>query len=161
MRSISVANRNVSNSCYQLRSSLTADFIALLITQLIRSTCPFAWDHNGIVLLWVIPLILRNYSISLDVDCPPLLLLSVFGKPCTEKILNNLEKMVAEVVLFKISTMEIENSSPLELVKFLQLEMDLINIQLLITMVTLALELASLQQVGDDPTLLGTSDIPK
>ena len=69
--------------------------------------------------------------------------------------------MVAEVALFKISTMEIENSSPLELVKFLQLEMDLINIQLLITMVTLALELASLQQVGDDPTLLGTSDIPK
>ena len=57
--------------------------------------------------------------------------------------------------------MEIENSSPLELVKFLQLEMDLINMQLLITMVTLALELASLQQVGDDPTWFGTSDIPK
>ena len=57
--------------------------------------------------------------------------------------------------------MEIENSSPLELVKFLQLEMDLINIQLLITMVTLALELASFQQVRDDPTWFGTSDIPK
>ena len=57
--------------------------------------------------------------------------------------------------------MEIENSSPLELVKFLQLEMDLRNMQLLITMVTLALELASLQQVGDDPTWFGTSDIPK
>ena len=57
--------------------------------------------------------------------------------------------------------MEMENSSPLELVKFLQLEMDHINIKLLITTVTLALELASLEPVGDDPTWFGASDIPK
>ena len=57
--------------------------------------------------------------------------------------------------------MEIENSSPLELVKFLQLEMDHMNLQLLITMVTLALESASLEPVGDDPTWFGTSGIPK
>ena len=57
--------------------------------------------------------------------------------------------------------MEIENSSPLKLVKFLQLEMDHINLQLLITTVTLALELISLEPVGDDPTRFGTSDIPK
>ena len=57
--------------------------------------------------------------------------------------------------------MEIENSSPLELVKFLQLEMGHINLQLLITTVTLALELASLEPIGDDPTWFGTSDISK
>ena len=57
--------------------------------------------------------------------------------------------------------MEIENSSPLELAKFLLLEMDHINTQLLITTVTLALELASLEPDGDDPTWFGTSDIPK
>ena len=54
--------------------------------------------------------------------------------------------------------MEIENSSPLELAKFLLLEMDHINLQLLITTVTLALELASLEPDGDDPTWFGTSD---
>ena len=43
--------------------------------------------------------------------------------------------------------MEIENSSPLELVKFPLLEMEL-----LITRVKLALELKSLRLVGDDPT---------
>ena len=107
MRSISVAQQgdtNVSNSCFQLRPSLIVDCIVFLATRLIRSTYPFAWDHNGAVLLWVIPLILRKDSISLDVNCPPLSLVSVCGKPCTEKILNNLEVMVAEVVLFKIST---------------------------------------------------------
>ena len=57
--------------------------------------------------------------------------------------------------------MEIENSSPLQLVKFLQLEMDQINLQLLITTVTLALELVSLEPVGDDPTWFSTSDVPK
>ena len=57
--------------------------------------------------------------------------------------------------------MEIENSSPIELVRFLQLEMDHMNLQLLITMVTLALESASLEPVGDDPTRFGTSGIPK
>ena len=57
--------------------------------------------------------------------------------------------------------MEIENSSPLELAKFLQLEVDHVNLQLLITMVTLALELASLEPVGGDRTWFGTSDIPK
>ena len=57
--------------------------------------------------------------------------------------------------------MEIKDGSPLELAKFLQLEMDHINLQLLITMVTLALELASLEMVGDDPTWFGTSDILK
>ena len=54
--------------------------------------------------------------------------------------------------------MKIENSSPLELVKFLQLEMDYINLQLLIATVTLALQLASLYPVGDNPTWF---DIPK
>ena len=48
--------------------------------------------------------------------------------------------------------MEIENSSPPELVKFFQWEMDHINLQLLITTVILALELASLETVGDDLT---------
>ena len=57
--------------------------------------------------------------------------------------------------------MEIENSSPLELAKFLQLEVDHVNLQLLITMVTLSLELASLEPVGGDRTWFGTSDIPK
>ena len=55
--------------------------------------------------------------------------------------------------------MEIENSSPQELAKFLLLEMDYINLQLLITTVTLASELASLEPVGDDSTGFGTSDI--
>ena len=41
--------------------------------------------------------------------------------------------------------LEIENTSPLELAKFLQLEMDHINLQLLITRVTMTLELASLE----------------
>ena len=57
--------------------------------------------------------------------------------------------------------MEIESCSPLELVKFPPLEMDHINLQLLITKVTLALELASLEPVGDDLTWFSTSDIPK
>ena len=48
--------------------------------------------------------------------------------------------------------MEIEKSSPLELVKFLRLEMNHINPQLPITTAILALELASLKLVGDDPT---------
>ena len=104
MGSISVAQQKVSNSCFQLRPSLIAACIAFLITRLIRSTCPFAWGHNGVVLLWVIPLILRKDSTSLDVNYPPLSLVSVSGRPCTEKILNNLEIMVEEVVLFKIST---------------------------------------------------------
>ena len=52
----------------------------------------------------VIPLILRKGSISLDANCAPLSLVGVSGKPFTEKILNNLEIMVAEVVRFKIST---------------------------------------------------------
>ena len=56
--------------------------------------------------------------------------------------------------------MEIEKSSPLELVKFLRLEMNHINPQLPITTAILALELASLKLVGDDPTWFGTSDIP-
>ena len=71
---------------------------------LIHSTCPFAWGHNVVILIWVIPLILRKDSISLDVNYPPLSLVSVSGKPCTEKVVNYLEIMVAEVVLFKIST---------------------------------------------------------
>ena len=54
--------------------------------------------------------------------------------------------------------MEIKNSSPLELAKFLQLEMDHINLQLLITTVNLALEL---EPDGDDPMWFGTSDILK
>ena len=57
--------------------------------------------------------------------------------------------------------MEIENSSSLELAKFLLLEMDHINLQLLITTVTLVLELASLEPDGDDVTWFGTSDIQK
>ena len=57
--------------------------------------------------------------------------------------------------------MEIENSSPLELAKFLLLEMDHTSLQLLITTVTLALELASLESDGDDPTWFGTSGISK
>ena len=57
--------------------------------------------------------------------------------------------------------MEIENSSSLELAKFLLLEMDHINLQLLITTVTLVLELASLEPDGDDATWFGTSDIQK
>ena len=57
--------------------------------------------------------------------------------------------------------MEIENSSQLELEKFFQLEMDHINLQLLITTVTLALELASLEPFGDDPEWFATSGIPK
>ena len=55
--------------------------------------------------------------------------------------------------------MENKNSSPLELVKFLQLEMDNINLQLLIT--TVILGLASLELVCDDPTWFDTSGIPK
>ena len=97
-------NRNVSNSCFQLRPSLIAACVAFLITRLIRSICPFARGYNGRVLVWVIPLILRKDSIILDVNCSRLSLVSVSGEPCTEKILNNLEIMVAEVVLFKIST---------------------------------------------------------
>ena len=51
--------------------------------------------------------------------------------------------------------MEIENTNPLDLAKFLLLEMDRI------TTVSLAVELASLEPDGDDPTWFGTSDIPK
>ena len=76
---------------------LTTDCIDFLITRLIRLTFPFAWGHSGVVLLWAIPLILRNDSISLDVKFPPSSLVSVFGKPYTKKILNNLEIMFAEV----------------------------------------------------------------
>ena len=94
-------------------------------------------------------------------NCPPLSLVTVSGKPYTKKILNNLEIMVAEVVLLKSQRMEIDNSSPLELVNFLQLETDHINVQLLITTVTLALELASFEPIGDDPMWFGTSDVPK
>ena len=47
---------------------------------------------------------------------------------------------------------EIDKSSPLELKTFLQLELEHINLQLLITTVILALELASLETVGDDLT---------
>ena len=83
---------------------LIADCIAFLITPLILSPYLFAWRYNGVVLLWLIPSIVRKYAISLDVDCPPLSLVGVSGKPCAEKILNNLEVMIAEVVLFKIST---------------------------------------------------------
>ena len=61
----------------------------------------------------------------------------------------------------KFQLKEIENSSPQELAKFLLLEMDYINLQLLITTVTLASELASLEPVGDDSTGFGMSDIPK
>ena len=57
---------------------------------------------------------------------------------------------------FKI---EIKNSSSLELVKFLQLEMDHTILQLLITTVNLVLELASLELVGDDPMWFDTSGI--
>ena len=57
--------------------------------------------------------------------------------------------------------MEIENSSLLELEKFLLLEMDHINLQLLITTVTLALELALLEPDGDNPAWFVMSDIPK
>ena len=49
--------------------------------------------------------------------------------------------------------LEIENTSPLELAKFLQLEMDHINLQLLITRVTMTLELASLELVMIEPGL--------
>ena len=87
--------------------------------------------------------------------------MSVSGKPCTEKTSNNLEIMVAESYFLKFQQMKIENSSPLELAKFLLLEMDHKNIQLLIITVTLVLELASLEPDGDDPTWFGTSDIPK
>ena len=89
---------------FQLQPSLIEDCIAFLIAPLIRSTCPFAWGYNGVVLLWVIPLILRKDSISLDVNCPPLSFVSVSDQPCTERVLNDLEIMVAEVALFKIST---------------------------------------------------------
>ena len=57
--------------------------------------------------------------------------------------------------------MQIENSSPLELVKFLQLEMDHVNLQLLIATVILVLELASMEPFGDDPTWFQTSSIPQ
>ena len=57
--------------------------------------------------------------------------------------------------------MEIENSSPLELAKFLLLEMVHINLQVLTTTVTLAMELALLEPDADDPTWFGTSDILK
>ena len=53
-----------------------------------------------------------------------------------------------------------QNSSLIELVKFFQLEVDHINLQLLITIVILALELASLELVNDDSTWFDISDIP-
>ena len=57
--------------------------------------------------------------------------------------------------------MKIENSSPLAPVKLFQLEIDHLDLQLLITKVILALELASLEPVDDDPTWIDTSGIPK
>ena len=69
--------------------------------------------------------------------------------------------MVAEVVLFKILTNHIEKRSSPELAKFLLFEIDHINAQLLITTVTPALELASVELAGYDPTWFGTSGIPK
>ena len=57
--------------------------------------------------------------------------------------------------------MKIENSGPLALVKLFQLEIDHLDLQLLITKVILALELASLEPVDDDPTWIDTSGIPK
>ena len=147
---------NVPNSCFQLSPSLTADCLAFLKTRLSHSTCPFAWDHNGAVLLWTTPLILRNESISLDVNCPSLSLFSISGKPCTDQILSSLEIMFAEAV-----RTEIDKSSPLELKTFLQLELEHINLQLLITTVILPLKLESLEPVYDDLTWFDTSDIPK
>ena len=44
--------------------------------------------------------------------------------------------------------------------KFFQLEVDHINLQLLITIVILTLELASLELVNDDSTWFDISDIP-
>ena len=69
--------------------------------------------------------------------------------------------MFAEVVFLKSQRMEIEDSSPIELVKFFRLEMDHINPQLMVTTVILAFELASLELVGDDPMWFETSGIPK
>lgn len=57
--------------------------------------------------------------------------------------------------------MEIENSCPLEFVKFLKLEMDHINLQLLMTTMILALELALLEPAGDDLTWFDTCGIVK
>ena len=69
--------------------------------------------------------------------------------------------MFAEVVFLKSQRMEIEDSSPIELVKFFRLEMDHINPQLMVTTVILAFELASLELVGDDTMWFETSGIPK
>ena len=56
---------------------------------------------------------------------------------------------------------EIDKSNPLELKTFLQLELEHINLQLLITTVILPLKLESLEPVYDDLTWFDTSDIPK
>ena len=56
---------------------------------------------------------------------------------------------------------EIDKSNPLELKTFLQLELEHINLQLLITTVILPLKLESLESVYDDLTWFDTSDIPK
>ena len=61
----------------------------------------------------------------------------------------------------KSQRMEIGNTSPLELVKFLQFEMNHINLQLLMTMVILALEVASLESASKDPTLFDASGVSK
>ena len=63
MRSNSVAQQKHINSCFQLRPSLATDCIAFLITRLIRSTFPFAWGYNGVVLLWVIPRTLESLAV--------------------------------------------------------------------------------------------------
>ena len=56
---------------------------------------------------------------------------------------------------------EIDKSNPLELKTFLQLELEHINLQLLITTVILPLKLESLEPVYDDLTWFDTSGIPK
>ena len=56
---------------------------------------------------------------------------------------------------------EIDKSNPLELKTFLQLELEHINLQLLITTVILPLKLESLEPVYDDLTWFDASDIPK
>ena len=56
-------------------------------------------------------------------------------KPGSQNILNNLEIMLAELELW------IENSSPLEFVKFIQLEKDHVNLKPLITTMILAFKI--------------------
>ena len=55
--------------------------------------------------------------------------------------------------------MENKNSSPLDLVKFLQIEMGHIHLKLQKTTVILTLELASLEPVGDDRMWCDTSGV--